>query len=112
MNILLIEPDRVLARTYHQALSSSHTVRTASSPAAALQLLEAELPDLLILELQTGSHNGVELLYELRSYSDWQTIPVIIHSFVSPRSLELSGDILKGLGVLDFLYKPTTDLRQ
>src|SRR5688500_605476 len=100
--IVLIEHDRILARTYQRALTP-HAVIVARSAQAAVSAMDSEVPDLVILELQLGRHNGIELLYELRSYPDWQMVPVVIHTLVAPGTIELSGDVLKGLGVVSFL---------
>jgi len=61
------------------------------------------------LELQLASHNGIEFLYELRSYNDWQSIPVIIHSLVPATAFT---NIAPELGVVSYLYKPTTTLKK
>jgi response regulator RpfG family c-di-GMP phosphodiesterase len=62
--------------------------------------------------LQLAGHNGIEFLYELRSYGDWQHVPVIIHTLVNRRSLELSQELLTALGVIRYLYKPATSLQK
>ena len=115
MNVLLIEPDRILAQTYKQALESEDmlrvkTVRGAQAAITAADILE---PDLVILELQLIEHSGIEFLYEFRSYSDWQTIPVIIQTIVPFSEFQNSWHLLKSeLGVRAYLYKPHTSLQQ
>jgi DNA-binding response OmpR family regulator len=114
MRILLIEPDRVLADTYRQALQSAgHHISVALTAQAAISAADAGRPDLVLLELQLVEHSGIEFLYEFRSYPDWQGIPVIIHSQVPVDEFNGSQSILQGqLGVSDYLYKPHTSLRQ
>ena len=112
--ILLIEPDRVLAETYRQALlGGGHRVVCCASAQAGIISADQHRPDLIILELQLVEHSGVEFLYELRSYPDWQDIPVIIHTHVPPGEFAASRQVLRGhLGAKTYLYKPDTSLKQ
>jgi DNA-binding response OmpR family regulator len=112
--ILLIEPDRVLAESYVQALiHAGHEVQAAGGAQAAVMSADAILPDLVILELQLVEHSGIEFLYEFRSYADWQDVPVIIHSQVPPAEFADNRQLLRGeLGVKTYLYKPRTSLAE
>jgi DNA-binding response OmpR family regulator len=114
MNILLVEPDRILAKTVSQALQqASHQVRVAATAQGAVFAADAAIPDLIILEIQLVSHSGIEFLYELRSYGEWQSIPVIIHSHVPPAEFSDSWALLHDeLGVQAYHYKPRTSLRK
>lgn len=112
MNILLVEPDRLLATNYQTALQAQgHVVRVSHSAQAAVHQLDEACPELIILEIQMANHNGVEFLYELRSYPEWQAVPVLIHSFVPQRQLPPQVRLLE-LGAATYLYKPTTSLRR
>lgn len=112
MHILLIEPDTVLAKIYRQAIEAkNHTVVAVPTAQAAVHAADTRLPDLVVLEMQLVSHSGVEFLYELRSYDDWQDMPVIIHSLVPPGEFIGSWPLLQEqLGVRKYLYKPKTSL--
>ncbi|HET6924906.1 MAG TPA: response regulator [Candidatus Saccharimonadales bacterium] len=113
MKILLVEPDATLARIYRLALEhDAHQVRTAATAQEGIQVADAWRPELVILELQLVSHSGIEFLYEFRSYDDWQSIPVIIHSFIPPAEFVASRVLCDELGIADFLYKPRTSLQQ
>jgi len=114
MNILLIEPDRLLAKTYTAALQAQgHAVVAVPTAQTAITAADVRQPDAVILELQLVEHSGIEFLYEFRSYTDWQTIPVIIHSLVPPSEFHGSQDILQNeLYVVSYLYKPRTSLSQ
>jgi DNA-binding response OmpR family regulator len=113
-NILLIEPDRLLAETYAQAiLSAGHQVAVAPGAQSAILVADRFEPDLVVVELQLVEHSGIEFLYEFRSYTDWQAVPIIIHSHVPPREFNGSSQLLRDeLGVRDYLYKPQTSLAQ
>src|SRR5665213_4365074 len=106
--ILLVEPDRLLAETYSQALTGAgHKVMIAPGAQAAISAADTARPDLVILELQLIEHSGVEFLYEFRSYPEWQNIPVIIQTVVPPGEFADNWQLLKReLGVKAYLYKP------
>jgi DNA-binding response OmpR family regulator len=112
--ILLIEPDRVLAESYVQALMhAGHEVQAAGSAQAAIMSADVIRPDLVILELQLVEHSGIEFLYEFRSYPEWQAVPVIVQSQVPPAEFAGSWQLLQDeLGVRAYLYKPRTALVQ
>ena len=61
------------------------------------------------MELQLGRHNGLEFLYEIRTYGDLSQIPVIILSSVDPQFVQATV-AYEFLNISDYLYKPTTKL--
>lgn len=113
-NVLLIEPDRLLAETFYRAFTAAgHEVLVCASAQSAVFAADAVKPDAVVLELQLIEHSGIEFLYEFRSYPEWQNVPVILHTNVPPSEFLHSGEILKKeLGVGIYLYKPLTGLRQ
>lgn len=112
--ILLIEPDRVLAESYVQALlHDGHEVQAAGGAQAAILSADAITPDLVVIELQLVEHSGIEFLYEFRSYREWQDTPVIIQSNVPKGEFADNWQLLKEeLGVQGYLYKPRTSLEE
>jgi len=112
--ILLVEPDVMLAQTYCKALQSAgHETHHATTAQAAIDAADEHTPDIIILELQLSAHNGVEFLYELRSYAEWQLTPVIIQSYTAPAALAaVAGTLTANLGVVAVLYKPRTSLQK
>jgi DNA-binding response OmpR family regulator len=112
--ILLIEPDYILAKTYHGTLSrAGHRVTPTAGAQAALIAADRVRPDLVILELQLIEHSGIEFLYEFRSYPDWQHIPVLLHTQVPPVEFNSNRALLRGqLDIAGYLYKPQTSLRE
>ena len=113
-NILLIEPDRVLAETFVRTLlSAGHEVIPCASAQAGIIASDKIKPDIVILELQLIEHSGIEFLYEFRSYSEWQNIPVLVHTIVPSGEFAASRQLLSDeLGVTAYLYKPTTSLKK
>lgn len=113
MHVLLLEPNKLLAGTYQVALErAGHTVTCSGGAQEAIHALDAGEAEIIVLELQLRGHSGIEFLYELRSYPEWQRIPTILHTFVGMESLELQQKQFDLLGVTHYLYKPATSLRQ
>jgi DNA-binding response OmpR family regulator len=113
MRVLLIEPDQVLGRVYTAALEQAgHEVALARSAQGAVHAADSSCPDIVVLELQLPRHNGIEFLYEFRSYSEWLHLPVVIHSQVAPHEYEKSTILQRELGVVRCLHKPATSLEQ
>lgn len=112
--LLLVEPDRLLASIYFDALTEAgYEVIYAPSAQTAVLVADQVRPDSIVLEIQLIEHSGIEFLYELRSYADWQNIPVIINSVVPPSEFNNSYELLKNeLGVVDYLYKPNSSLKE
>lgn len=113
MVILLIEPDTKLAGVYTRALKEAgHDVSWARHAQSAVHAADERAPDLVLLELQLSAHNGIEFLYEFRSYAEWKDIPVVLLTMVTPNSIQITRAMLESLGIVDVLYKPATNLRQ
>lgn len=114
MKILLIEPDKVLAENYLYVLKrAGHSVNWQRSAQSAINDADNETPDLVVVELQAPSHNGIEFLYEFRSYAEWQDIPAVVLSLVpEEKVVGPDNDLLERLGVKAYLYKPQTKLEQ
>lgn len=112
--ILLIEPDRLLAKTYIEALKTDgHIIKVCHSAQSAIMCADEIKPDIVVMELQLVSHGGIEFLYEFRTYIDWQCVPVIILTNVPPIEFADSQQLLRNeLNVETYLYKPQTSLKK
>lgn len=111
--ILLVEPDKFLQGLYKTSLEQEgYKVKSATNAQKAIELADKSKPDLIILEIQLVEHSGIEFLYELRSYVDWQDIPVIINTIVPPVEFKNNHVLLvQELGVKGYLYKPQSSLK-
>lgn len=99
--ILVVDDEqRVLNFLRSKLRASGYEVLTASSGPEALELAQAEEPDLIVLDVLMPKMDGFETLKELRSFS---AVPVIILS-----ARETNSDKIKGLslGADDYLPKP------
>lgn len=113
VNILLIEPDAILAGQYKSALSGAgFRVRRSVSAQDAVILADRSRPDIVILEPMLAGHSGIEFLYEFRSYPEWQTVPVIILSRSRADELDFGDDSINELGIVQVLYKPEVSLKR
>jgi len=113
MNILILEPDRKVSLVYQRALTAAgHNVRIEHHAQDAITSIDKSQPDIVIVELQLIRHGGMEFLYELRSYSEWLSMKVILLTMVPSHQLILSDKSKKELGIVEHLYKPETTLEQ
>ncbi len=112
-NILLLEPNTLLAKTYTQALQhAGHIVTHVTGAQAAIDAADKYPPKLVIVELQLPQHSGVEFLHEFRSYAEWLNVPVIVNTSLPPARIMLAKKALtRDLGVREILYKPRTSLQ-
>jgi two-component system response regulator CpxR len=113
MDVLLIEPDKHLTTSYQQALENRGLeVMVAHSGQAAIAVIDTTKPRLICLEVHLPKHNGIEFLHELRSYPEWEDIPVVLLTFVSEKDLNLQPSSQSQLGISHYFYKPRTELKQ
>jgi CheY-like chemotaxis protein len=113
MNVLLIEPDAMTARNAKQYLHEQGlVVQTARSGQQAVDILDQQAVDVILLEPQLGVHNGIEFLYELRSYVEWMNIPVVVWTLNKKMLGPQFANAWRQLGVTQVCYKPETSLRQ
>jgi len=109
--LLFIEPDNILGDTYLRYFESkNYNVRVTGTAQEAIILADEITPDLVIVELQLQLHNGIDFLYEFRSYSDWQQIPIIILSMVPSNEFPSDKNFWSTLNIHKYIYKPKLKL--
>jgi two-component system, OmpR family, phosphate regulon response regulator PhoB len=110
-HVLLLEPDRVVARyIVDELVRQNMTVSIATNADEAVKLSDKKQPDVVVSELSMPGHSGTEFLYEFRTYSDWFDIPILIFSSLRPISEITSSNDWKLLRIEKLLYKPDTSL--
>lgn len=113
MTILLLEPDIQLAAIYMEYLQQAgYAVQVAGSGQQAVELADACMPDIVILELALPGHNGIEFLHEFRSHRDWQAIPIIVHTLLPIKKLVQQVTALNEFDIRILLNKSATTLSQ
>lgn len=112
--ILLIESDQLLAKNLAKFLGGlDHKVSWHVDPQDAIEHADQSMPDVIILDIILANHRGgIEFLYELRSYPEWQSLPVVIFSNVAAEELKDCLESMSQLKISAYHYKPTTSMRQ
>ncbi len=113
MRVLVVEPDKILGKTYMQQFTAAGIdAQLARDGQTAVQHIDEQKPDVLMIEMQLGAHSGIEFLHELRSYEDWADIPVIVNSSVPKEAFGVSEAAWQRLGVVRYFYKSKTSAKQ
>ena len=101
LRVLVVDDERAIRRYLHAALNAQgYTVYEASGGKEALNMVVADRPDLIILDLGLPDLDGVEVTRQLR---EWTHIPIIILSVREQESDKI--DALDA-GADDYLTKP------
>ena len=112
-HILLLETDRQLAKNTRDYFGrAGHKLAFFADPQTAVMSADTNRPDVIILDLFLASRSGIEFLYELRSYPEWQAIPVIITGHLAGGELNSYQDSFKELSVAHYLPKQTSSLKE
>lgn len=105
IKIIVVEDDLAMREiVVHKLASKGFDVKEAENGMKGLELIEAEKPDLVLLDLMMPEMDGFGVLETLRKHKDKKVAgtPVIVLS-----NLWSNEDILKAksFGVVDFLVK-------
>jgi two-component system phosphate regulon response regulator PhoB len=96
------EPDIAALVAFHLA-RESYRVRTAASGPEAIAALEAEVPDLVVLDLMLPGMSGLEVLREIRARGELADVPVILLTARAEEQQRIEG---LSLGADDYVTKP------
>ena len=102
--VLLVDADLRSVRVLEVSLrKAGYNVTCATDGTSALELLEHQLPDLIIADTKLPKLDGYTFVRRLRERHEWADLPVIF--LASQRSVE---DKIRGLelGVEEYLTKP------
>ncbi len=104
--IVVVDDDRQLAELMREFLSDEgYDVQVVSRSEAALEVIQATLPDLIILDVRMAGVDGLGVLYLLSTDPDTRAIPVLMCTAVSAGEMQPWDDVLDQKGV-PMLYKP------
>jgi two-component system phosphate regulon response regulator PhoB len=102
--ILVVEDERDIAAlvAYHLT-KEGYRVRTAETGREALDAVQADRPDLVLLDLMLPGFSGYEVLHEMRRHPEIAEVPIVV---LTARRDE--ADRVKGLeaGADDYVTKP------
>jgi CheY-like chemotaxis protein len=100
-SILIVEDDRELRRLFRFALGiAGYSATEAGDGIHALELIELDRPDLIILDIGLPMLSGLDVQQEIAAHAHTRDIPVVI---VTASSADLDG-----LGVDCVLRKPVS----
>jgi DNA-binding response OmpR family regulator/HPt (histidine-containing phosphotransfer) domain-containing protein len=102
--IAIVDDDLILLEGLTALLSRANMmVTTLSEPSRFWETLEAAKPDLLILDLDMPTYNGIELCRAVRTDPQWATLPIM---FLTAHSATIAIDRVFAAGADDFVTKP------
>ncbi len=85
--ILAVDDVPLIREAYRYILSAKgYEVTVAADGVEALCALEAELPDLVLLDIDLPRLSGWKVLEAIRSRDEWHEIPVVINSVLPEAS--------------------------
>ena len=102
--IVVVDDEYVISKSLSFMLRrEGYEVFTASNGEKALELIRAEKPALVILDLDMPVKNGYEVLKEMRGEPPLEGIHVLV---LTAKGEPLSGEILKDIGADGYMLKP------
>lgn len=102
--ILVVDDQKDLLELLSMALSQEgYVVRTAASGAEAIAAVDAEKPDLILLDIMLGDTSGIKLTTRWKNEAQTAHIPIILLT-----AKDTETDIIVGLsvGADDYITKP------
>ncbi len=107
IRITIVDDDPVLLAGVSRLLSlQGMTVTTLSEPSRFWETLEAAAPDLLILDLDLPTHDGIELCRAVRTDPTWANLPILV---LTAHTTALASDRVFAAGADDLVTKPVVD---
>ena len=103
-DILIVDNDMPSLQTLSRMLvEQGYEVRGTQNGTAALQFVEKDPPDLILLDILMPEMDGYEVCRQLKANEKYRDIPVLFLS-----ALDEAGDKVKGFtaGAVDFVTKP------
>jgi DNA-binding response OmpR family regulator len=105
--VTIVDDDRLFLEGVSALLSlQGLTVTTLAEPSQFWETLEAAQPDLLILDLDMPTHDGIELCRAVRTDPQWASLPIL---FLTAHTAALAIDRIFAAGADDFVTKPVVE---
>lgn len=101
--ILAVDDNSISLATIEQELDGEFEVIPLNSGIRALQFLQKEKPDLILLDIQMALKDGIETLKEIRQMKGCENIPVIMLTSNADKRMVLESSKLK---IYDYVLKP------
>ncbi len=101
--ILAVDDAAIILSRITDALGKHYNVVTVNSGARALKYLDANKPDLILLDIRMPVRDGFEILREIQTMEDRADIPVVMLTGIEDKRSVMEG--IK-LGIRDYILKP------
>jgi putative two-component system response regulator len=105
VKVLVVDDDQIIRRILRRLLEKRYgcVVREATDGLVAYQAVEAELPDLVFLDVSMPNMTGPELLEKLRGDPRFERLPVAMITATGDRDT-----VVESIerGVVDYVRKP------
>lgn len=101
--ILIIDDDSMVRELLKMTLSPQYTILESPDAETALDIIEIETPDLILLDWVLPGLSGVHIVRLLRRNPQWAGIPVII---ISARGEEQTRNLAQEYNLSGHLAKP------
>lgn len=101
--LLIVDDENANIALLTRIFQHDYHVVVAKSGQEALERVESESPDVVLLDVMLPDLNGLKVLESIRARPDWSDLPVILVS-----ALQQNSDIALGLqhGANDYITKP------
>ena len=107
--ILLAEDNEFIQRSYVARLKAAgYEVDTAIDGNIVLELMEKNIPDIILLDLMMPNKNGFSTLGDIRANEAYKDIPVLVFSNLSQES---DKEKVKELGANEFIVKSNVSMK-
>ena len=103
MRVLIVEDNEDLRNFMQYPLQENFEVSIAADGVEAWDMIQQQLPDLVISDVMMPNRDGFELCRLIKSTYETSHIPVILLSFLTDKAQQLHG---LGLGADDYVTKP------
>ncbi len=102
-HILVVDDDSMNCALAKHVLCQNYEVSTVFSGEEALEFLEKQVPNLILMDVDMPRMGGIEVARRIKENQDWAKIPIIFITSNSDPATEV--ECLK-LGADDFITKP------
>ncbi|MFB2118288.1 two-component regulator propeller domain-containing protein [Parapedobacter sp. 2B3] len=101
--ILVVEDDLELAKYLKSEFETEYTVWLADNESDALEIVAAEMPDIIVCDIMLAGGNGLHFCQAVRQNTRWKHIPVLLMTATKGTEIQIDG-IENGAD--DILVKP------
>jgi len=101
--ILIVDDDKISLRLLVGLLKQDYILEKAENGKQALEMIDSNPPDLILLDVMMPEMDGFQVIRELKSNKNTQNIPVIFITALHSLTNEEEG---LNLGAVDYIKKP------